>query len=94
MHGIPSYSRYGWTGDLCCPERSNRPSSSPRAACVAVGRDPAQFAREPSLRLKLLDKGADIWEVRTLEDYYRRRQRLVTTARPATPATIDGPRTG
>jgi len=68
-----------------------RPRPRVRLPAWLWGGDPAQFARAASLKLKPVDKGAGIWELRTLEDYYRTPPRLVTTRRLATPATIDRP---
>ncbi len=89
MHGIPSDSRY-WV-IAAGPGPPTRPRPRLGLPAWLWGGDIVGFAREAGLKLKAVDKGAAIWEVQTLEDYHRTRPRLVTTARLATPATIDGP---
>jgi len=71
------------------PGAATRPRPHVRLPGWLGGGDIDGFAQEAGLKLKPIDKGAGIWEVRTLEDYHKTPPRLVTTRRLATPATID-----
>lgn len=73
------------------PGAATRPRPHVRLPGWLGGGDIDGFAQEAGLKLKPIDKGTGIWEVRTLEDYHKTPPRLVITRRLATPATIDRP---